>query len=56
MAAMNKPNQAELSQIWAPLILILAQIQHLAPAHILRRMMALGRSAPVCQIWATSKP
>ncbi len=27
MSAMNKPNKAELSQIWAPLILILAQIR-----------------------------
>lgn len=24
--------------------------------HILRGMMALGRSTPVCQIWATSRP
>ncbi len=38
------------------LILILAQIKTLALAHILWRMMTLGWSAPVCQIWATSKP
>ncbi len=35
MSDKNKPNEAELAQIWATLILILAQIQHLVLAHIL---------------------